>query len=101
MNLYNIVNSNIHSQAGAWERGRSPVGRTALCPTSVYVTNNSYRSISTFYTYFHLFYWIFDLCRFLSDRGQSDLRLFENLKHDNLPYFSHKLFFNVKIMKKL
>jgi len=26
---------------------------------------------------------------------------FENSKHYNLPYFSQKLFFNVKIMKKL
>jgi hypothetical protein len=25
----------------------------------------------------------------------------ENQKHDNLPHFSHKLFFNVKIVKKL
>ena len=47
MNLYNIRNSNMYSQTGVWEQGRSPVGRVALIPTSVYITNKFYRSIKT------------------------------------------------------
>ena len=32
-----------------WEQGRSPVGRVALIPTSVYITNKIYRSIEALY----------------------------------------------------
>jgi len=40
----------------------------------------------------------FNLYKLMSDRGQSDLRLFENLKYYNLTYFSQKLFFNIKML---
>ena len=38
MSLFNIINFNTHSQTGAWERGKSPVGcsprlhRFNICP---------------------------------------------------------------------
>ena len=32
-----------------WEQGRSPVGRVALIPTSVYITNKIYCSIEALY----------------------------------------------------
>ena len=49
MSLFHDTNSNMHSQRGRWERGRSPVGRVALIPTSVYINNEFYRSIETLY----------------------------------------------------
>jgi len=84
-----------------------PVGRTALCPTLAQITNKLYRSISVIYADIYLFYNAFDLCRLMSDRGQSDLRLFvipkwhSKQKHYNLTCFSQKIFFYVKIIKKL
>ena len=32
-----MLDSNTHFQAGAWEQGRSPVGRVALIPTLIYL----------------------------------------------------------------
>jgi len=51
------INSNTHSQAGAWERGRSPVGRiapqalplVALIPTIIRIKHICYRSIRILY----------------------------------------------------
>ena len=63
---------------------QSPVGRTALCPTKTQTINrfNNLLIISIANT--NIFYWIFDLCRLVSDRGQSDLRLFVMQKwHSN------------------
>ena len=83
------------------------VGRGVLSPTLAQITNKLYRSISVIYAYIYLFCNAFDLCRLMSDRGQSDLRLFvmpkwhSKQKHYSLTYFSHKLFFYVKITKKL
>ena len=59
MSLFPNINSNMHSQAGAWERGRSPVGRVALIPTSVYVSNKFYRSIETLYADIFCLYGLF------------------------------------------
>jgi hypothetical protein len=65
-----MINSNTHSQAGAWEQGRSPVGRVAPqalpMATSVYVTNTPYPSIETLYANIFCLYGLFiyvNLCR--------------------------------------
>jgi hypothetical protein len=125
MNLYNILNSNIHSQTGVWERGRSSVGRVVLIPTFVYVSNELYRSMKTLYANIFCLYGLFFYANLRRDEGNptygfkslsarlsfmpilfngalenSTLRiLFQILKHYNLTYFSHKIFFNVKINK--
>jgi len=96
----------MHSQRGRWERGRSPVGRGVLSPTLTQIINKLYSLILNIYQ----FYNAYNLCRLVLGRGHPDLRLFvmrvfvngvlENStlqKHDNMPYFSHKLCFNVKI----
>ena len=44
-----IFNVKRYSQAKTWEQGQSPLGRVALIPTSVYITNKFYRSIETLY----------------------------------------------------
>jgi len=54
-----MINANTHSQTGVWERGRSPVGRTALCPTSIYIPNQFQHSIKTLYANIFCFYQLF------------------------------------------
>jgi len=51
-----MTNSNTHSQTKVWKQGRSPVGRVALIPTIVYISNELYRLIKTLYT--NIFYFI-------------------------------------------
>ena len=106
-----MIDFNTYSQGSrAWERGRSPVSRGVLSPTLTQITNKLYGSIINIYW----FYDAYNLCQFRSGRGHPDLRFFvmpialngalENgilQKHYNLTYFSRKLFFNVKILKKL
>ena len=98
------------------------VGRVALIPTSVYVTNKFYRSIETLYAD------VFCLCGLLlyaNLRREEDIPTYGFLslsarfyfvpilfngalengtlqfqKYDNMPYFLALLFFNVKIPKK-
>jgi len=114
-------NSNIYS----WEQGRSPVGRVALIPTSIYIPK------------YLIVQWLF-LCQYYLNKEQLfyarlrrdegnptygflDIKslsaklyflpiLFNGAlktapykiqKHYNLTHFSQKLLFNVKIMKKL
>ena len=69
MSLFHNINSNMHSQAGAWERGRSPVGRVALIPTSVYITNKFYRSIETPYVNIFCLYELFLYANLRRDEG--------------------------------
>ena len=76
----------MHSQAGAWERGRSPVG------------GDCYHTILT------LIFKIKPLLFFMPHIGAMAIApygCFKIQKYDNLPYFSHKLCFNVKIPQKL
>ena len=61
--------SNIYSQAGAWEQGRSPVGRVALIPTSVCITNKFYRSIETLYADVFCLYGLFLYACLCRDEG--------------------------------
>jgi len=119
-------NSNIHSQRGGWEQGRSPVGRVALIPTLIYLPKLmvvqwkfSYQLLISMK---HLFYtnlrWdednptygfldikslsarlSFMPILFFGALENSTLRNF--LKYDNLTNFSLKLFFNVKLLTKL
>ena len=73
------LNSNTHSQAKIGKQGRSPVG----CSPRLHR---------------------FNLSPFGFDgvvRDYTLRNLFKNPKHDNLTSFSLKLFFNVKILKKL
>ena len=76
---------NLHSK-----QGRSPVGRTALCPTLIPTTNKFHFLLSILYTNINLFYWVFDLCRLVSGRGLSDLRFFVNQKQKYYPNFRRK-----------
>ena len=69
MNLYNIRNSNTHSQTGVWERGRSPVGRVALIPTFVYATNKIYCSIETLCANVFCLYGLLFYACFCRDEG--------------------------------
>jgi len=106
------------------QQDRSPVGRVALIPTSIYIPNQFHRSIKTLYANIFDFYQIFIcanlrrhqgkptynvqslLARFYFVRILFDGRLkpyptgFKFSKHYNLTYFSQKLFFNVKIVEK-
>jgi len=86
MSLYDIKNSNRHSQAGVWEQGRSPVG----C--------DCYHTIlhSIFKIKFQSFFMTIIGAMAIAPYG-----FYKNKKHDNMPYFSHKIFFNVKILKTL
>jgi hypothetical protein len=95
-----MTNSNTHSQSEPWERGRSPVGRVALIPTLIYLLKQSIVQwkylCQSFKTIEHLFY----AC-LRRDEGNPTYELFKNQKHYNMTYFSWKLFFNIKITKKL
>ena len=122
MSLFHDINSNMCSQTGVWEQGRSPVGRDILIPTSVYVTNRFYRSIETPYANIFCLYGLFLYAVLRRDEGNPtysflslSARLYFmpilfngaiaiapydfllNQKYDNLPHFSLKLFFNVKM----
>jgi len=48
-----MTNCNTHS------KGRSPVGRVALIPTSIYIQNQFHRSIETLYANIFYFYQLF------------------------------------------
>ena len=69
MNLYNIRNSNTHSQTGVWERGLRPVGRVALIPTFVYITNKFYCSMEILYANVFCLYGLFLCACFCRDEG--------------------------------
>ena len=69
MSLFPNINSNMHSQTGVWEQGQSPVGRVALIPTSVYVTNRFYRSIETLYANVFCLYELFLYANLRRDEG--------------------------------
>ncbi len=117
MSLFYNINSNIHSQRGRWERGRSPIGRVALIPISVCVTHKFYRSTETLYANVFCLYGLFLYACLCRDEGNPTygflslsarfyvMRILFNgalanstlRKYDNLTYFSRKLFFNVKI----
>ena len=64
-----MTNSNMHSQAGAWEQKQSPVGRVALIPTSVYITKKSYPSIKTLYANIFCLYRLFLYAYLRRDEG--------------------------------
>ena len=124
-----MINSNTHSQRGRWEQGRSPVGRVALIPTLIYSLKSMMLQWKFSYQFLinikHLFYaspcrdegnltYGFSNIKSLSAkpyfipilfRGaleNSTLWDFFNYqKYDNLTIFSLKLFFNVKLLKKL
>ncbi len=59
----------MHSQTGVWERGLRPVGRVALIPTSVYITNKFYHSIETLYANIFCLYGFFLYACFCRDEG--------------------------------
>jgi hypothetical protein len=99
----------MHSQRGRWEQGRSPVGRVALIPTLTYLLKYIIVQWKFSYQFLinkkHLLY--ANSCR---DEGNPTygfyfMRMFINgalenstlQKYDNMPYFSHKLCFNVKM----
>ena len=78
MSLLFNINSNMHSQTGVWERGRSPVG----CRLRLHR---------------------FNVCPFGFIgvvRGLHPTNFYEKHKHYNLTPFLSILFFNVKIQKK-
>ena len=76
-------NFNTHFQARVWEQGRSPVGSDCYHPI--------YLNCKT--DFFLMF--------IIGAMTNSTLRnYFQTLKHYNLTYLSHKIFFNVKILKK-
>jgi len=97
------LNSNTHSQRGRWERGRSPV-RGDCYHT---IINSIFKTKS----------WLFFIpnvgAMAIAPYGFSDIKslsaklffmpifflrnFFKYSEYDNLPYFSLKLFFNVKI----
>ena len=83
--MIGYINSNMHSQAGAWEQGRSPVG----C--------DCYRTI---YAIFKMRFQFF----FMPIFGAIAIAPYGFLlkqKHYNLTSFFFLLFFNVKIHKNL
>ncbi len=72
-----------------WEQGRSPVGRVALIPTSVYITNKFYRSIETLYAD------VFCLCGLLlyaNLRREEDIPTYGSLSLSARFYFMRILF---------
>ena len=84
----------------SWKQRQSPVGRVALIPTSVYITNKFYRSMEMLYANVFCLYGLFLYACFCRDKGNPTYGVAKDKKHDNLTYFSHELFFNVKIIKK-
>jgi hypothetical protein len=91
-----MTNSNTHSQAEAWERGQSLVGRVALIPTLIYLLKQLIVQWKYLCQSFKIIEHLFYAC-LRRDEGNPTYELFKNQKHYNLPHFSHKLFFNVKI----
>jgi hypothetical protein len=69
----------------------------ALIPTFVYARNNPYRLMETLYANVFCLYGLFIYAYLRRDEGNPTYELLKNQKHYNLPHFSHKLFFNVKI----
>jgi len=64
-----MTNFNTHSQTKIYAQGQSPVGRVALIPTSIYVTNNLYRSIETLYANIFYLYALFPYANLRRDEG--------------------------------
>jgi len=89
-----IKNFKKYSQEGAWERGRSQVGRDILFPT----LTQTIKQFKYLFVTLHINYKyrLFNLCQLLSGRGHPDL-----WKYYNLTYLSQKLFFNVKTTKNI
>ena len=84
-----MINSNIYSQTGVWEQGRSPVGLDVLFPTSVYIINKFYRSIETLYANIFCLYVLF-LCAYL--RREEDIPTYGFLSLSARFYFMRILF---------
>ncbi len=115
-NITMYISSNIYSPIVVWKQGLRPVGRVALIPTSVYITNKIYRSIETLYADVFCLYGLFLYACFCRDEGNPTygclslsarfyfMRILFNgaiaiapYKHYNLTSFLGLLFFNVKI----
>ena len=74
-----------------------PVGRVVLIPTFAYMINNPYRSIKFLYKNIFCLYELFIYANLCRVEGNPTYEVLKNQKHENLTYFSQKLFFNVKI----
>ena len=88
MSLFHDINSNMHSQRGRWEQGRSPVGcRPRLHRFNIYLFGfvGVVRGLHPTDFYF---------MRILFNGALKNSTL---QKHYNLTYFFLLLFFNVKI----
>jgi len=84
MKKIKITNSNMYSQRGRWERGRSPVG------------GDCYHTILNLIFKMKLYiYYLFEV----GAMAIAPYGYFKIEKHDNMPYFSHKSCSNVKIVK--
>ena len=117
MSIIPIPNFNMHSQT----KEKTPVGRVALIPTSVYIANKFYRSIEALYANIFCLYELFFYACFCRDEDNPTYRslslsarfyfmqiLFNGAlenstlqKYYNMPYFLSLLFFNIKIAKRL
>ena len=66
-----MTNFDTYFHIEAWKQGQRPVGRVALIPTSIYVTNNLYRSIETLYANIFYLYALFPYAIFRRDEGNT------------------------------
>jgi len=101
------LNSNMHSPRGRWERGRSPVGGDCyhtilnlIFTTKLYIDNLLEVGAMAIAPYsFSDIKSLSAKLYFIPSLLNGALENSTLQKHYNLPYFSQKLFFNVKILK--
>ena len=65
-----MINFDTYFHIEAWEQERSPVGRVALIPTFIYITNNLCRSIKTLYANIFCFYQLFTCANLRRHQGK-------------------------------